>query len=122
MALEAEQVQRMNQHTHLSWDMEQLSKAASRYLELEKEKQTLQGTGQEWWGASVACRNAASTGSEALQAQYEGAKEDQQRMEISLKKLSSQCEVLSREKENFEEENHNLRRQSQTLARRTGSF
>ncbi|KAK1334124.1 hypothetical protein QTO34_005124 [Cnephaeus nilssonii] len=39
-------------------------------------------------------------------------------MEISLKKLGSQCEVLSREKENFEEENHNLRRQSQTLAKK----
>ncbi|KAK1334123.1 hypothetical protein QTO34_005123 [Cnephaeus nilssonii] len=33
MALEAEQVQRMNQHTHLSWDMEQLSEAASLMLE-----------------------------------------------------------------------------------------
>ncbi|KAK1334121.1 hypothetical protein QTO34_005121 [Cnephaeus nilssonii] len=60
---------------------------------------------------------APAAGSEALQAQYEGAKEEPQSMEISLKKLSSQCEVLSREKENFEEENHNLRRQSQTLAK-----
>ncbi|XP_070256834.1 protein Daple-like [Myotis yumanensis] len=52
------------------------------------------------------------------QAQYKGAKEDLHRMEISLKKLSSQCEVLSHEKENFQEEKVKLKRKIQTLARR----
>lgn len=37
-----------------------------------------------------------------LQVQYEGAEEDLQSIEISLTKLSGQCEELSREKENFE--------------------
>ncbi|XP_059533980.1 protein Daple-like [Myotis daubentonii] len=51
-------------------------------------------------------------------AQYEGAKEELQSMGISLKKLRRQCEVLSREKENFQEENFKLKRKIQTLAKR----
>nr|KAF6387759.1 hypothetical protein mMyoMyo1_008197 [Myotis myotis] len=55
MALEAEQVQRMNQHTHLSWEMEQLSEASSHILE----NQTLQGTVQEMRGALVALQESS---------------------------------------------------------------
>ncbi|XP_023619872.1 protein Daple-like [Myotis lucifugus] len=52
------------------------------------------------------------------QARYEGAKEDLQSMEISVKKLSSQCEVLSSVKENLEEEKDHLKSQIDTLANR----
>lgn len=41
LAREAEQVQRLHQHTHLSWEMEQLSEAASHILEMGEKKTTL---------------------------------------------------------------------------------
>ncbi|XP_070256786.1 protein Daple-like [Myotis yumanensis] len=46
MALEAEQVQRMNQPDHLSWELDLLIDASIRIVALEESNRTLQGTVQ----------------------------------------------------------------------------
>ncbi|XP_014404587.1 PREDICTED: protein Daple [Myotis brandtii] len=89
MALEAEQVQRMNQPAHLSWEMEQQSEASSHILELKRENK---GTVQELQGASIALQESS--------IKYKELKEENQQLQKQMEELQLQ---LLQEKDNSQE-------------------